>query len=107
MRWTQPIIRQPEGGILGILAEEFDGVPHFLMQAEMEPGNPDLLQLSPTVQATRSNCTKVHCGAAVKYIEHLTQPCRGRVPADVLRSAGSRVTDVITITGTAVDAPMA
>lgn len=86
VRWTQPIIRQPEVGILGILAKEFDGVLHFLMQAKMEPGNPNLLQLSPTVQATRSNYTKVHRGAAVKYIEHFTQPGRGRVLADVLQS---------------------
>jgi dTDP-4-dehydro-6-deoxy-alpha-D-glucopyranose 2,3-dehydratase len=84
--WTQPIIRQPEVGILGILAKEFDGVLHFLMQAKMEPGNPNLLQLSPTVQATRSNYTGVHRGARVKYLEHFTHPGRGRVLADVLQS---------------------
>lgn len=84
--WEQPIIKQPEVGILGILAKEFDGVLHFLMQAKMEPGNRKLLQLSPTVQATRSNYTKVHRGADVKYIEYFTQPGRGRVLADVLQS---------------------
>nr|QDG00815.1 NDP-hexose 23-dehydratase [Streptomyces griseus] len=84
--WRQPTIKQPEVGILGILAKEFDGVLHFLMQAKMEPGNPNLLQLSPTVQATRSNYTKVHRGADVKYIEYFTQPGRNRVLADVLQS---------------------
>ncbi|MEU9033156.1 NDP-hexose 2,3-dehydratase family protein [Streptomyces sp. NPDC048383] len=84
--WHQPIIRQPEVGILGILVKEFDGVPHFLMQAKMEPGNRNLLQLSPTVQATRSNYTKAHKGADVRYIEYFTQPGRGRVLADVLQS---------------------
>jgi oxidase EvaA len=84
--WQQPIIKQPEVGILGILAKEFDGVLHFLMQAKMEPGNPNLLQLSPTVQATRSNYTKVHRGADVKYIEYFTQSGRGRIIADVLQS---------------------
>ncbi|MEU5050610.1 NDP-hexose 2,3-dehydratase family protein [Streptomyces sp. NPDC021096] len=84
--WHQPIIKQPEVGILGILAKEFDGVLHFLMQAKMEPGNPNLLQLSPTVQATRSNYTKVHRGADVKYLEYFTRPGRGRVLADVLQS---------------------
>ncbi|MGP4052515.1 NDP-hexose 2,3-dehydratase family protein [Streptomyces sp. 2A115] len=85
-QWQQPIIRQPEVGILGILAKEFDGVLHFLMQAKMEPGNPNLLQLSPTVQATRSNYTKVHRGADVKYIGYFVHPGRGRVLADVLQS---------------------
>ncbi|MGW0792286.1 NDP-hexose 2,3-dehydratase family protein [Streptomyces sp. NPDC002911] len=85
--WHQPIIRQPEVGILGILVKEFDGVPHFLMQAKMEPGNRNLLQLSPTVQATRSNYTKAHKGADVRYLEHFVEgPARGRVLTDVLQS---------------------
>ncbi|MGV9693214.1 NDP-hexose 2,3-dehydratase family protein [Streptomyces sp. NPDC003444] len=84
--WHQPIIRQPEVGILGIVAQEFDGVLHFLMQAKMEPGNSNLLQLSPTVQATRSNYTKAHEGAGVRYVEYFTEPGRGRVLADALQS---------------------
>ncbi len=84
--WHQPIIRQPEVGILGILAKEFDGVLHFLMQAKMEPGNPNLLQLSPTVQATRSNYTRAHRGSPVRYVEYFAGPRRGRVLADVLQS---------------------
>ncbi|MEU9789442.1 NDP-hexose 2,3-dehydratase family protein [Streptomyces sparsogenes] len=85
-RWQQPVIVQPEVGILGILAREFDGVLHFLMQAKMEPGNPNLLQLSPTVQATRSNYTKVHNGLDVKYLDYFVRPGRGRVIADTLQS---------------------
>jgi oxidase EvaA len=85
-QWQQPIIRQPEVGILGILTKEFDGVLHFLMQAKMEPGNRTLLQLSPTVQATRSNYSKVHKGADVKYLDYFVRPDRGRVLTDVLQS---------------------
>ncbi|MFD7661815.1 NDP-hexose 2,3-dehydratase family protein [Streptomyces sp. NPDC059788] len=84
--WQQPVIRQPEVGILGILAKEIDGVLHFLMQAKMEPGNPNLLQLSPTVQATRSNYTKAHRGTDVKLIDHFMRPDRDRVIVDVLQS---------------------
>ncbi|MGY5005347.1 NDP-hexose 2,3-dehydratase family protein [Streptomyces griseus] len=85
-RWHQPIIKQPEVGILGIVVKEFDGVLHLLMQAKMEPGNRNLLQLSPTVQATRSNYTKTHRGGAVRYLEYFTDRTRGRVLADVLQS---------------------
>ncbi|SHN06546.1 NDP-hexose 2,3-dehydratase family protein [Actinacidiphila paucisporea] len=84
--WYQPIIKQAEVGILGILVKEIGGVLHCLMQAKMEPGNPNLLQLSPTVQATRSNYTRVHEGAAVRYLEYFLQPGRGKVLADVLQS---------------------
>ncbi|MFJ3973829.1 NDP-hexose 2,3-dehydratase family protein [Streptomyces sp. NPDC090021] len=84
--WHQPIIHQPEVGILGILAKEFDGVLHFLMQAKPEPGNPGLFQLSPTVQATRSNYSRVHRGFGVRYLEYFVHPGRGRVLVDVLQS---------------------
>src|SRR5712691_402529 len=84
--WQQPILNQPEIAILGLLAKEFDGVPHILMQAKMEPGNCNLLQLSPTVQATWSNYTRVHAGAPVRYLEYFTETDSSRVLADVLQS---------------------
>ncbi|MFI2200290.1 NDP-hexose 2,3-dehydratase family protein [Streptomyces sp. NPDC020192] len=84
--WQQPVIRQPEVGILGILAKEFDGVLHFLMQAKMEPGNRNLLQLSPTVQATRSNYTRAHRGTDVRLLDHFVRPDPDRVIVDVLQS---------------------
>jgi oxidase EvaA len=84
--WQQPIIVQPEIGILGILAKEFDGVLRFLMQAKMEPGNTNLVQLSPTVQATRSNYTGVHGGTRVKYLDYFAGPRSGRILVDVLQS---------------------
>ncbi len=84
--WTQPIIDQPEVGILGILTRTFDGIPHYLLQAKMEPGNLNGLQLSPTVQATYSNYTGVHRGSAVPYIEHFTDRRRSQVVYDALQS---------------------
>ncbi|GLF94862.1 NDP-hexose 2,3-dehydratase family protein [Streptomyces yaizuensis] len=84
--WQQPVIIQSEVGILGILGKEIDGVLHFLMQAKMEPGNINLLQLSPTVQATRSNYTRAHGGTDVKLVDYFVRPDRDRVIADVLQS---------------------
>ncbi|QFG24771.1 NDP-hexose 2,3-dehydratase family protein [Actinomadura sp. WMMB 499] len=83
--WTQPIIDQPEVGVLGILVKEFDGVLHFLMQAKVEPGNHGGPQLSPTVQATHSNYTRVHQGSAVPYLDHFTDASRPRL-VDVRQS---------------------
>lgn len=51
-QWDQPIINQPEIGFLGFIVKKFDGVLHFLMQAKIEPGNLNVVQLSPTLQAT-------------------------------------------------------
>lgn len=82
----QPIINQPEIGILGILAKRFDGMLHFLIQAKMEPGNINLVQLSPTVQATKSNYTQVHGGRRPRYIEYFLDRSRGRMLVDQLQS---------------------
>ncbi|WP_128382078.1 NDP-hexose 2,3-dehydratase family protein [Streptomyces cavernae] len=84
--WSQPIIQQPEIGILGIALRDFDGVPHLLMQAKSEPGNVNGVQLSPTVQATKSNYTRVHGGSAVPYLDSFRRPGPGQVVADVLQS---------------------
>ncbi|NEB76598.1 NDP-hexose 2,3-dehydratase [Streptomyces sp. SID14478] len=85
--WTQPVIVQREVGLLGMLLKEFDGEVHCLLQAKMEPGNLNGLQLSPTVQATRSNFMGVHRGRRVPYTEFFTGDRRGgRVLADSLQS---------------------
>ena len=60
--WDQPIINQPEIGFLGFIVKKFNGVMHFLLQAKIEPGNLNVVQLSPTLQATRSNYIRVHGG---------------------------------------------
>ncbi|MFD9738967.1 NDP-hexose 2,3-dehydratase family protein [Umezawaea sp. NPDC059074] len=85
-QWTQPVLNQPEVGILGILVKEFDGVLHCLMQAKAEPGNTFVVQLSPTVQATRSNYTGVHRGKPVPYLDYFRDTAKHRVLADVLQS---------------------
>ncbi|GAB2904527.1 NDP-hexose 2,3-dehydratase family protein [Streptomyces heilongjiangensis] len=86
--WRQPIIQQPEIGILGIAVREIGGVLHCLLQAKSEPGNVNGVQLSPTVQATKSNYTRVHGGSSVPYLDCFREPrARGhRVLADVLQS---------------------
>ncbi|GGJ96436.1 NDP-hexose 2,3-dehydratase [Pilimelia anulata] len=85
-RWQQPIIHQAETGLLGIVAREFDGVLHLLMQAKAEPGNCNGLQVSPTVQATRSNFSRVHRGAAVPYLDYFRAGAAARVLADSRQS---------------------
>ena len=84
--WDQPIINQPEIGYLGFIVKEFDGVLHFLMQAKIEPGNVNYVQLSPTLQATRSNYTQVHKGKKPLYLEYFQQAKSEQILLDQLQS---------------------
>lgn len=86
LEWDQPIINQPEIGFLGFIVKKFNGVMHFLMQAKIEPGNLNIVQLSPTLQATRSNYTRVHGGKSPTYLEYFNGEKDVTVLVDQLQS---------------------
>lgn len=84
--WTQPIINQPEVGYLGILTKEFNGVLYFLMQAKIEPGNVNCVQISPTLQATKSNYRQVHKGKKPLYLDYFLNAKPEQILLDQLQS---------------------
>lgn len=84
--WQQPIINQPEIGYLGFIIKYFDGILHFLLQAKIEPGNVNCVQLSPTLQATKSNYTRVHKGNAPSYLSYFTNALPHQIVVDQLQS---------------------
>ncbi|HNW68622.1 MAG TPA: NDP-hexose 2,3-dehydratase family protein [Bacteroidales bacterium] len=85
-QWEQPIINQPEIGFLGILTQVKNGILHFLLQAKIEPGNINVVQLSPTLQATKSNYTQVHKGAKPTFLEYFNGERKVDVLIDQLQS---------------------
>ena len=82
----QPIINQPEIGYLGIICLEINGVLHFLMQAKIEPGNVNCVQISPTIQATKSNFTRAHGGKLPCYFELFENSQKYEVIYDQIQS---------------------
>lgn len=85
-QWDQPIINQPEIGFLGFIVQKKQGVLHFLLQAKIEPGNLNIVQLSPTLQATHSNYTRVHKGRSPLYLEYFTGEKKVDILVDQLQS---------------------
>ena len=84
--WEQPIINQPEIGYLGIITKEINGILYFLLQAKIEPGNVNNVQLSPTLQATKSNYSQVHQGRKPLYLEYFQNAKPQQVLLDQLQS---------------------
>ena len=84
--WRQPIINQPEVGYLGILTKVIDGTLYCLMQAKIEPGNVNCVQISPTLQATKSNYSRVHAGKSPKYLEYFINAKPENIILDQLQS---------------------
>ena len=84
-----PVMIQDEIGFLGLICREFGGTAHFLVQAKIEPGNVNHVQISPTIQATKSNFTRAHGGKAPAYLDYFTETGRHTVVADQLQSEQS------------------
>lgn len=87
--WEQPILIQNEIGYLGILCKELDGVLYFLMQAKIEPGNVNKIQISPTIQATKSNFTQKHGGKQPPYLAYFLHAEQHEVIVDQIQSEQS------------------
>ena len=85
----QPIIVQDEIGYLGLLCKDFDGITKFLMQAKIEPGNINCVQLSPTIQATMSNFTQKHGGKRPLYLEYFSNAQDEEIIFDQIQSEQS------------------
>lgn len=85
----QPIIVQNEIGYLGIIGKEFDGVLYFLMQAKIEPGNVNKIQISPTIQATKSNFMQAHGGKIPAYLEYFSNKKNYEIIVDQIQSEQS------------------
>ncbi len=82
----QPLINQPEIGILGFLIRRNPGKLEILVQAKPEPGNIGLVQAAPSVQATESNYKRRHQGKKTPFLEYFLGAPKAIVRADSLQS---------------------
>jgi oxidase EvaA len=82
----QPILIQNEIGYLGILCKKNEGILHLLMQAKIEPGNVNKIQISPTIQATKSNFTQKHGGKRPAYLDYFLEADKYEIIVDQIQS---------------------
>ena len=85
----QPIIIQDEIGYLGIICKMIDRRLNFLMQAKIEPGNVNTIQISPTPQATKSNFSRKHGGKSPHYLDYFLESQRYSIVVDQVQSEQS------------------
>lgn len=88
--WHQPVVNQPGAGLNGLIVKEQQGVLHCLVQAAIEPGHPEVLELFPTVAVTRTEYARAHRSPPALYLDCFVGPGRGRVVTDVLQSAAGQ-----------------
>ena len=50
--WHQPLVKPCDEGICAFIIKEIEGTVHFLVQAKLEAGNFDIVEIAPTVQCS-------------------------------------------------------
>lgn len=80
--WSQPMLKQEEVGISGVLVQQKAGVPHYLFYAKFEPGNVNYVQISPALQASEGNLSRAHKGKRPRLAEYF-DGTKGKLLASV------------------------
>ena len=80
--WSQPMLKQEEIGISGVLMQKRDGVMHHLFYAKFEPGNINNVQISPALQVSEGNLSLAHGGKRPRLAEYF-DGTRGKLVASV------------------------
>lgn len=81
--WDQPMLKQEEIGISGVLMQKKGGVTRYLFYAKFEPGNVNTVQLSPALQASEGNLVLAHKGKRPRLAEYF-DGTKGTLLASVL-----------------------
>ena len=67
--WSQPMLKQEEVGISGVLMQKKDGAMQYLFYAKFEPGNINTVQISPALQVSEGNLSLAHKGKRPRLVE--------------------------------------
>lgn len=81
--WSQPMLKQEEIGISGVLVQKKDGVTKYLFYAKFEPGNINHVQISPACQVSEGNLSQAHGGKRPRLAEYF-DGTKGTLIASVL-----------------------
>jgi oxidase EvaA len=73
VNWTQPMIEPAQEGLCAFVCKEINGLLHFAVQAKLECGNHDIIELAPTVQCLTGNYreTKENSLPFLDYVLHV------------------------------------
>jgi oxidase EvaA len=81
--WTQPLVQPMQHGLIAFVTKKIGGVHHFLVQAKLEPGNFDILEMAPTVQCITGSYKNSHDVPFLDYVMNITED---RIQHDSLQS---------------------
>lgn len=82
--WCQPLVAPMQQGLCGYIIKKINGIYHFLVQAKLECGNFDVVELAPTVQCLTGNYE--HAPLRPPYVDYILNCKPEQVIFDTLQS---------------------
>ena len=83
--WTQPLLKEKQAGLLGLITKKIHGVLHVLMQAKVEAGNIDIVEIAPTVSCSAVEFKKLQ-GYSVPFLDCFINPPASQVRYNAVQS---------------------
>jgi oxidase EvaA len=84
--WDQPMIKPSQEGLIAFIVRPINGVYHFLVQAKLEAGNFDIIELAPTVQCLTGNYRVGESEYSVPYIKEVLSAANNSIFYDAMQS---------------------
>ena len=84
--WTQPLVKDTAPGLHGFITQKHGGVLHFLVQAKVEPGNIDVVDLAPTVSCSNLERRQRRTAEWPQFLEYFLEVQPDQVRYSVVQS---------------------
>ena len=85
INWTQPMVKPLQDGICAFVCKNFNGVLHFLVQAKLECGNFDIIELAPTVQSLTEKLS-INSPNNIPYLDYVLGISEDKILFDTYQS---------------------
>jgi oxidase EvaA len=80
------MVKPAQEGLIAFIAKPIQGVYHFLVQAKLEAGNFDVIELAPTVQCLTGNYRTGQNEYAVPFLEDVLSAPADRIWYSAMQS---------------------
>jgi len=81
--WTQPLVQPMQEGLIVFIVKRINGVFHFLVQAKVESGNFDIVEMAPTVQCITGSYKS---SKDLPFLDYVLKTSQNQIKYDTLQS---------------------
>ena len=85
-QWTQPLIKPQKAGLIAYITKSINGTLHFLIQAKVEPGNFDTIEMAPTVQCITDSYEQDQPEERPAFLDYILKVSPNKIRSSTMQS---------------------